>query len=171
MKFVKNQSHNVAPDTYKGKIMKKLFILAVVAIAAASCASQAKLTNTATHQPINVIAPTTMVFADLDVSPEKITHLYIPSKTVINGGLDNVIDSAVAEALQANGNADVLVGIQKQIKYNNEGQIESVVITGYPAKYTNFRNPSDDYWTSEAFLKQKSAAAETGKKGLKLFGK
>ena len=42
-------------------------------------------------------------------------------------------------------NADVLVGLEKQIKYAGDGTIESVTVTGYPAKYVNFRSPGDDY--------------------------
>lgn len=126
--------------------MKKLFILSVLAsVISVGCSPMAKLTNTATHKKVNVLEPVVAVFADLDVSTTKISFFYIPSKTVINGGADNVIDSAVREALLANGNSDVLVGLEKQIKYTAEGQIESITVTGYPAKYVNFRSPGDDY--------------------------
>lgn len=79
----------------------------------------------------------------------------MPSKTVVMGGYDNVINTAVREALLANGNADVLVALETQIKYDKEGQIESVTVTGYPAKYVNFRNPGDEY------LKRISASASS----------
>lgn len=126
--------------------MKKLFVLSVLsATLAVGCTPLVKLTNTATHKTVNVLEPVAAVFADLDVAPTKILFFYIPSKTVVNAGADNVIDSAVHEALLANGNADVLVGLEKQIKYTPEGQIESITITGYPAKYVNFRSPGDDY--------------------------
>jgi hypothetical protein len=78
------------------------------------------------------------------VSPTKISFFHIPSKTVVMGGYDNVINTAVREALASNGNADVLVALETQVKYNSVGEIESVTVTGYPATYTNFRSPSDE---------------------------
>ena len=59
-------------------------------------------------------------------------------------GEKNVIKTAVRETLLANGNADVLVGLNTQIKYDTKGQLESITVTGYPAKYVNFRSPSDE---------------------------
>ena len=136
--------------------MKKfLFSLLVVAMSATSCSVPTKLINSATHKKVSVAQPVVAVFADLQVSPEKITYFMMPSKTVVMGGYDNVIDTAVREALMANGNADVLVALETQVKYDKEGQIESVTITGYPAKYVNFRNPGDEY------LKTISASAST----------
>lgn len=149
--------------------MKKLFILSVLASAIfVSCtpvAKLTKLTNTATHKKVTVLEPVVAVFADLDVSTTKISFFYIPSKTVVNGGFDNVVDSAVHEALLANGNADVLVGLEKQIKYTAEGQIESITVTGYPAKYVNFRSPGDDY------LREVSKSSTPKAKGNPLLGK
>jgi hypothetical protein len=89
--------------------------------------------------------------ADLEVVGEKISYFMIPSRTVLNGGEENVIKTAVREALLANGNADVLVALNTQIKYDADGQPESITVTGYPAKYVNFRSPGDEY-----ILQQKS---------------
>ena len=85
----------------------------------------------------------------------------MPSKTVVDGGYDNVVDSAVREALLANGNADVLVALEKQVKYGKDGQIESITVSGYPAKYVNFRNPGDEYLKTI----QSSADSESGSGG------
>jgi hypothetical protein len=123
--------------------MKKLFLFLAVAAMATSCSS-AKLISSATHSKAKAIQPIAALYADLKVSPTKITHFLIPSKTVIQGGYDNVINSAVREALMANGNADVLVALETQVKYTADGVIESVTVTGYPATYTNFRSPGDD---------------------------
>lgn len=126
--------------------MKKyIFSFLFIAIAVTSCSVPAKLINSATYKTVSVAQPVVAVFADLQVSPEKITYFMMPSKTVVMGGYDNVIDTAVREALVANGDADVLVALETQVKYDKEGQIESVTVTGYPAKYVNFRNPGDDY--------------------------
>ncbi len=140
--------------------MKKLFFLAVVAILTASCGSSARLMNTSTHKEIT-FQPVAAVIADLRVSPDKITHFMMPSKTVANGGYDNIIDSAVREALQVNGNADVLVALETQIKYSDSGEIESITVSGYPAKYCNFRSPDDSFWTSEVFVDLQSRASSS----------
>ena len=127
--------------------MKKILILIAVATIATSCAvsSQAKLTNTASHTKVHTVQPTVAVFADLQVAPNKISYFFLPSQTVKNGGFDNIVNTAVREALIANGNADVLVGIEQQVKYDTYGVVESITISGYPAKYVNFRSPGDDF--------------------------
>lgn len=128
--------------------MKKNYVMTVLAIFSmtmVSCTTSSKLINTSTHAKSNVIMPVAAVLADLEVSPKKISYFYIPSTTVVNGGVDNVVNSAVREALIENDNADVLVALEKQIKYGTEGRVESITVTGYPAKYVNFRNPSDEF--------------------------
>jgi hypothetical protein len=147
--------------------MKKIsFILAVALTATLSSCSfmstTAKLTSTAT-----IVQPITAVFADLKVSSKKIVYVYTPNQSVIAGGTNNAINTAVREALLANGNADVLVGIEKLIKYDEDGEIASITITGYPAKYVNFRSPSDEYLCE--ISKQESAG--NSNQGASLFGK
>ena len=144
--------------------MKKSLFIVLVAATFASCsvtapASMAKLTNTSTHSKIQVIQPTVAVLADLEVSPNKISYFFLPSQTVVNGGFENVVNTAVREALIANGNADVLVALEQQIKYTSEGAVESITVSGYPAKYVNFRSPGDEYLRELA----KSSAKETAK--------
>lgn len=127
---------------------KSLFILVATCFAGCSVTaptSMAKLTNTATHSKVQVVQPTVAVLADLEVSPKKISYFFLPSQTVVNGGFENVVNTAVREALIANGNADVLVGLEQQIKYSGDGKVESITVSGYPAKYVNFRSPGDDY--------------------------
>lgn len=58
------------------------------------------------------------------------------------GGEKNVIATAVKEALDVEG-ADVLVGMEKQLDYGMFRKIKAITITGYPAKYINFR-PCED---------------------------
>ena len=154
--------------------MKKLFILTIAATVLTSCASfmqsasvPTKFLSTATHTRIDVAKPIVAVMADLDVSPEKITYLYVPSKSVKNGGFDNIINCAIQEALLENGNADVLVALEHQIKYNSSGECESITVTGYPAKYINFRSPGDEYLREMSKVPAKPEA-ETAKPGLGL---
>lgn len=129
--------------------MKKIFTLIAVVAIATGCTvtspSQAKLTNSATHTKVNAIQPTVAVLADLQVAPNKISYFFLPSQTVQNGGFDNIVNTAVREALIANGNADVLVGLEQQVKYDGNGVVESITVSGYPAKYVNFRSPGDEY--------------------------
>ena len=122
--------------------MKKLILLSLAAIISASCSM---LINTSSYEKVNTYKPVAAVFADLNISPEKITYFNMPSKTVVKAGMQNVVNTAVREALIANGNADVLVGLETQIKYNKRGKIESITVTGYPARYVNFRNVGDEH--------------------------
>lgn len=130
--------------------MKKLLLLVAVVIAASSCST---LTSTSTHRDFNVNTPYAVpVVADLDISKTKIMHTYVPPKSVKRGGQRNVINTAVREALAANGNADVIVGLETQISYNFIRQIKSIVITGYPAKYKNFRNLNENVWHENTYF-------------------
>lgn len=130
--------------------MKKSLLFILVAGMFAGCsvtspATMAKLTNTSTHSKVHIVQPTVAVLADLDVSTTKISYFFLPSQTVVNGGFENVVNTAVREALIANGNADVLVALEQQVKYDANGKVESITVSGYPAKYVNFRSPGDDY--------------------------
>lgn len=124
--------------------MKKTLVLLAAVIAFASCASGVKLINTSTTKEIS-LQPVAGLFADIEVAPNRITYSMMPSESVKLGGYDNVVSSAVREALDANGGWDLLVALETQVKYASDGQIESIIVTGYPAKYVNFRNPGDDY--------------------------
>lgn len=132
--------------------MKKYFLFLIAAAALfASCSStstsasrlisKAKILDLKESKPIVV----TDVMVDLEVSPNKITYLYVPSKIVNNEGLNNVIETAVREALAENDNADVFVDLNKQFKINDNGIVESITITGYPAKYVNFRSINENF--------------------------
>ena len=153
--------------------MKKSFFLMAIAtvVLMASCSlggPKSLVKTTATHTRINAATPVVAVFADLDVSPNKISYFYIPSTTVAKGGFDNVVNAAVREALGNNDNADVLVGLESQVKYNDKGVIESITVTGYPAKYVNFRNAGDDYLREMGANAAASSNSSSSLGGLKL---
>jgi len=121
--------------------MKKFFRLLAVAVIVTSCgvvAKQEKLINTASYSRATASLYVTPVQADLEVSSEKIHHFMEVSDNIRIGGEENVVKTAVMEALDVYG-GDVLVGLEKQLKYNDSGQIVSITISGYPAKYVNFR--------------------------------
>ena len=123
-------------------IMKKKLIIAVAAIATLGLASCSSLRHTATTQPVDteVVSRNT---ADLEVAPQKISYTFRPSKAVRRCGEKAVIKTAVAEALKANGNADVMVGSQYEIKktknFFGKTNIKYVTVEGYPATYKNFK--------------------------------
>lgn len=121
--------------------MKKLIFIAALAVALAftSCST---VKHTATDIPVatEVVSNNT---ADLVVSPKKISYTFTPTKANRRAGKKAVIKTAVAQALKANGNADVLVGFQYEIKesrnFFGHKSIKYVIVEGYPATYTNVR--------------------------------
>ena len=149
--------------------MKKAIILLVTAMMAVSCSTSFKYVSSvitsATHSKSNAVQPVAALYADLDVSETKITFAYIPVKTVLNGGHDNVINTAVREALAANGDGDVLVAMETRVKYNAAGDIESVIVSGYPARYTNFRNADDAVLSKIVESNTESANQDSSSRG------
>lgn len=120
--------------------MKKVLFLLLVAfgLTITSCTT-IRQTSTAS-QPRNQII--TKVAADLDVSPNRISFYYEPSRREWKAGLDNVINIAVAKALQSYGAGDVLVGLEYRVRMRGM-KVQEITVTGYPASYKNFRNLPD----------------------------
>lgn len=116
--------------------MKKLFIAAVV-VASLGMSSCTTIEKTASVENINteVVAAAK---ADLVVSEKKISFTYDVPKKERKAGNKNAVQCAVAEALKANGDADVLVAPQYVIK-KRKGTVKTVTVTGYPATYKNFK--------------------------------
>ncbi len=134
--------------------MKKIFVILMVsAFAMTSCSTVYKTATTRDVEP--TIAA--VVLSDLDVSDTKITYTLNPTKKVRRGGLKNCINTAINEALALNG-GDVLIETQQAIVtrscviFGVKGKIKSITVTGYPAKYKNFR-PADDKTMQEAVIK------------------
>ncbi|MCM1022144.1 MAG: hypothetical protein NC343_07650, partial [Muribaculum sp.] len=98
--------------------------------------------KTATTIPVETCV-TNVSTADLAVSTQKISYTLKPSKAIRRGGEKNCIRTAVSEALKANGNADVLVAMQYEIKKTKnlfgKTTIKYVIVEGYPATYKNFQ--------------------------------
>lgn len=120
---------------------KNLITILFVAALATSC-TVVKQTARVEHPASYINTATT---ADLEVSQKSISFTYEPSKAVRQGGNENVIKTAVREALKANGGGDVLVGLQWTAKYKG-GSIRVITVTGYPATYKNFRSLPDSIW-------------------------
>lgn len=121
---------------------RNLITILFIALLATSC--------TTVKQTARMEDPTsyinTVTIADLEVSEQSITFSYTSSKVVVNGGRDNVIKTAVAEALRKAGDYDVLVGLQYTTKENFFGKIQVINVKGYPAKYKNFHSLPDSIW-------------------------
>ena len=129
--------------------MKKsyLFLLLVFIVGLSSCKSSR---STATYQdPINTLR--TVTVADLDVSDVRISYTYKPTYAVRLGGSQNVIKTAVQEALKAHGSGDILIGLEyttisKWTILSFLSPIREITVTGRPAKYTNFHSLPENIW-------------------------
>ena len=115
-------------------------------VAALTMSSCSVVTKTATTR--DVTAPlAAAVISDLEVSNQKITYTFVPTNSVRKGGLKNCINTAISEALTNNGGGDVLIETQEAVieKYGLFGKkIRSVTVSGYPAKYKNFRSADEE---------------------------
>lgn len=126
--------------------MKKTILLMFVAVLTMTSCSVVQKTATTR----DVTAPlAAAVISDLDVSNQKITYTLVPTKKVRRGGLKNCINTAISEALANNGGGDVLIETQEAIVTRTAGllwreKIKSVTVTGYPAKYKNFRAADEE---------------------------
>lgn len=122
--------------------MKKLILaLFVAAFTMTSCSTSFKTAKQGQVKP----KLTSAVIGDLDVSNQKITYTYVPTKSVRRAGYENVKATAISEALKQYGDADVLVETREAtvVRYGIfggvfKGKIKSITVTGYPAKYKSF---------------------------------
>lgn len=111
----------------------------------------------------------TATFADLVVSPQKITYTYRPTDDVKRGGEVNVINTAIRMALEANGGGDVLVELQTTVKKKGRKNVSEVTVSGYPASYRNFRSVDDETLKDALKLRSISEEPVVRKKFLGIF--
>ncbi len=119
--------------------MKKIFIALCASFALASCTT---ITKTATSIDVEN-GLTTSSMADLEISSQKVQHVYYTEARARRGGKKNLQNTAVKELLMKSGNADVLVApeftfVKRRGLFGSK--FKSVEVSGYPAKYKNFRN-------------------------------
>ena len=137
------------------KVMKKILFLSLmfIALVATSCKTFTITDVSATCQQPSTYINTATV-ADLEVSDERISFTFQPSIEVRNGGDLNVIKTAIREALRVNGGGDILVNLEYITVSKKNGwswryicsDIHEITVSGYPAKYKNFRNLNDSIW-------------------------
>ena len=129
--------------------MKKsyLFLLLISVLTISSCKS---VRSTATYQdPTNTLR--TVTVADLDVSDTRISYTYTPTFAVRLGGNQNVIKTAVLEALRVHGSGDILIGLEyttvsRWTIFPFLSPIREITVTGRPARYTNFHSLPEKIW-------------------------
>ena len=120
--------------------MKRILLMASVALLVASCTTMKNSTATTLDVESSLTSKTT---ADMIVSEQRISYNYTPSKKERKAGMKTVLSNAVSSALKDNGDADVLVHMQynaiikKKLWFSKK--IRQVTVTGYPAKYKNFK--------------------------------
>lgn len=121
--------------------MKKLFLSAVVILLAMSSCNTMKKTATSVDVANSI---STQTSADLEVSGKRIVYTFRPTKAERKSGSKGVQNAAVAAALRANDNSDVLVApeFETRIRHSLFGssKITEITVMGYPAKYKNFKS-------------------------------
>lgn len=133
--------------------MKKFIIIAMAALAMASCTTTTKTARTESV-PYSMYNATV---ADLEVAKARITYTLQPSKEVRKGGVSNCKQAAIMEALNANGNADLLLEPQFVVNHKKGpfgifiNKVTSVTVSGRPAFYKNFRSMDDKVWCDPVF--------------------
>jgi len=152
--------------------MKKtiLFIGLAAVLSLSSCITTSKTARTLASS--SSIKNATV--ADLRVTGERITKTIQPSKAIQRGGLENVKQAVIQEALNDCEMADVLVEPEFVIesKRNLFGtRITSITVTGRPAHYENFRTLHDSVWASPGFHGQPNVVyVEKAPKGYADYG-
>ena len=114
-------------------------------------------------------AAITATFADLAVSPSKITYTYRPTDDVNRGGEANVINTAVRKALEVNGGGDVLMEMQYTLKKSGKKNVKEVTVSGYPATYKNFRPANEETLKGAAIMNASQNDPVVRKKILGIF--
>jgi hypothetical protein len=130
--------------------MKKYLFILLAAMVLASCTTTTKTARTESVP----YAMYNATVADLDVAPQRIKHTIVPTNEIRKAGLANCKEACIQEALEKNGNADLLV--EPEFVYSMKRtlfgkKVISVTVTGRPAKYKNFRSLPDNVWTNEVF--------------------
>ena len=152
------------------RIMKKVLLIAAVVLTAASCSMihRAQVSTTPVYSP--VVETTTM--ATLEVSPKKITYNYVPDrKSAMTLPQAQLVQNAIYAALEENGNADELVEVSYYVSAKRgllTKRVRSISVTGYPAYYVDFREPSESDLKSVETLSRSRMMREADVKSVEL---
>ncbi len=130
--------------------MKKVLFFACVVFALTSCVTTVKTAKSADAKSQLLSA----TVADLEVSPVRVSYTMAPAKSLQRAGLSNVKQAAIQECLIKNGNADVLVDVEyviEQQKLLFGKRINSITVSGHPAKYKGYHSLNDSVWCNPVF--------------------
>ena len=130
--------------------MKKVLFFACVVFALTSCVTTVKTAKSADAKSQLLSA----TVADLEVSPVRVSYTMAPTKSLQRAGLSNVKQAAIQECLIKNGNADVLVDVEyviEQQKLLFGKRINSITVSGHPAKYKGYHSLNDSVWCNPVF--------------------
>jgi hypothetical protein len=139
-------------------MFKKLFLLVAVVMGSATLASAQKIDRIETTveymessarylEPSQIIM-TTPLIADIEIIGSAISYTEVDAfknyevteeLTKMVPGFKQVALSRAARAHKA----DIIIGAMVDVITNEEGRLE-ITITGYPARYTNFRNATNN---------------------------
>ena len=145
---------------------KIFFIISIIAVLGmASCTTTLNSSKTKDFGSSAITA----TFADLVVSPHKITYTYKPTDDVRRGGEVNVINTAIRKALEVNGGGDVLVELQTTVKKSGKRNVKEVTVSGYPATYKNFRCADDETLKNALIMRSVQDEPVVKKKTLGIF--
>jgi len=125
----------------KNKKMRRIVNLTVLAIISAVIFSSCEVQKTATVKTMDITNTGVIqkpVIVDLEIQQTKIKGTASGRVGKNDVGLEAIKNEAVKNALNASGNADVLIEPNFTITKDFSGT--TVEVTGYPAKYKNFRN-------------------------------
>ena len=139
--------------------MKKsiLFTFVAVGLCLSACKAPSTVysTRTARSQEMPVETWSSWTTADLEVSDQRVKlTLPIPQDPSILVSEAQYKENAIGELLEKH-NADVLINPMFKMEYRN-GRLESITVSGYPAKHRNFRTIS--YEEQTKYLIDKSKA-------------
>lgn len=132
------------------KRISGLLLLAVLLLS--SCQT---LTKTARIANVSTSLQSATVVDLIPATEQRITHTIEPNKDICRGGMDNVKQAVVNEALVEKGNnADVLLEPQYVVSKKRTlfgSKVTSITVSGRPAYYANFRALDDSVWCNPVF--------------------
>lgn len=124
--------------------MKKVLVFMIAAIVLSSCAVTRSGLETASVQA--PVISTTM--ASLDVEKAPITHVYVPTKAERKAlSFNQLLANAQYAAQKAHGSGDVMVNVSYMVdgkKFLAKTKVKKITVTGYPARYVDFRTPTEE---------------------------
>ena len=128
------------------KILKPMFMAVLMSVVMAGCRAYSYEERGARNVEPQHQVVTVPIVADVELlSTEKITYSETFTKVDLRNA-DNYKYIILAHAIKQY-NADFLIGAMFDFNYNSKGRTLEVIVTGFPAKYKEFRKATpEDQW-------------------------